>query len=48
MHRRDFVRLAGAGLSAGAIAASRTAAGAAAREPVQRGGAKPALMKVGT
>jgi mannonate dehydratase len=48
MHRRDFVRLAGAGLGAGAIAGSRAAVHAAPPEPVRRAAPRPLLMKVGT
>src|SRR5687768_15850972 len=49
MHRRDFVRLAGVGLTAGAVAGSRAASiRAASPEPPAAAAPKPALMKVGT
>jgi mannonate dehydratase len=47
MKRRDFVRLAGTGLTAGALAESVVAAQVSAR-PAARGAASRALMKAGT
>jgi mannonate dehydratase len=48
MNRRDFVRLAGSGMTAGALAEAAVAARLSAEAPPVQAGSRKALMKAGT
>jgi mannonate dehydratase len=48
MNRRDFVRLAGSGMTAGVLAESAVAARVSAEAPPAQGRSRKALMKAGT